>query len=371
MPATPDPQRTLSRLSAAEATGRVAGTGTLADVSAAESATPSAPVVVVGAGLSGVACARALAAAGLPVELLDRGHRIGGRMASRRVEGRPVDTGASYLTVSDDRFRAVVERWEAAGLARPWTDTFHVLEAGAAPRLTGGPVRWATPGGLRTLVEDLAAPFDVRRTEVERVEVTGDGTGGGLSVDGRPASAVVLAMPDAQARRLLGAGLAEEAALLDRAFEPSLALVAWWPERCWGQHLVAATGRDLDGAFVHGDPDLAWIADDGRRRGDGAPVLVAHTTAERAARHLDDPAAGGAPALAALQRLLGTTEPPAGTHVHRWSLARPVGARDAAYLLSSRRLGVCGDGWGPVSKVEGAWLSGTALGEALAADLLG
>ena len=39
--------------------------------------------------------------------------------------------------------------------------------------------------------------------------------------------------------------------------------------------------------------------------------------------------------------------------------------RDAPYLLSDRRVGACGDGWGPQSKVEGAWLSGTALGREL------
>lgn len=331
------------------------------------------PVVVVGAGISGVACARALAASGVPVELVDRGRRVGGRMASRRLGGRPVDTGASYVTARDERFRAVVEEWEAAGLARPWTDTFHVLAAGVAPTTTQGPVRWAAPGGLRALVEDLAAPLQVIRAEVERVEVgsagSGPGDDSGLLVDGRPASAVVLAMPDEQARRLLGAGLEDEAAVLARPSEPVLALVAWWEERCWGADLEAATGRDLDGAFVHDDPDLAWVADDGRRRGDGAPVLVAHSTPGRAAQHLTDPAAGGPALLAALQRHLGITDPPAGTHVHRWSLARPTGAREPAYLLSSHRLCACGDGWGATPKVEGAWLSGTALGEALAAEL--
>lgn len=349
-------------------------TGTLAGVSTSANDRPApAPVVVVGAGLAGVACARAVAAAGHPVELVDRGRRIGGRMASRRFDGRPVDTGASYVTVSDPRFAAVVEEWEAAGLARPWTDTFHVLEAGTPPRLTSGPVRWAAPGGLRTLVEHLAAPFEVRRAEVERVDLADDASGepdgGGLLVDGQPSPAVALAMPDEQARRLLGPGLGSEAEQLRRPSEPVLALVAWWAERCWDDDLLAATGRALDGAFVNGDPDIAWIADDGRRRGDDAPVLVAHTTPERAAQHLTDPASGGPAVLAALQRLLGIADAPAGHHVHRWSLARPVGERGAAYLLSSRRLGVCGDGWGPVSKVEGAWLSGTALGEAVVAAL--
>ena len=59
---------------------------------------PRLPVVVVGAGISGVACARRLAAAGIPVELRERSHVPGGRMASRTLAGRRVDLGASYLT---------------------------------------------------------------------------------------------------------------------------------------------------------------------------------------------------------------------------------------------------------------------------------
>ena len=65
--------------------------------------------VVVGAGISGLACARALRSAGLPVRVLDRGRKPGGRMASRRLQGRPVDIGASYFTAGDDdAFAALV-----------------------------------------------------------------------------------------------------------------------------------------------------------------------------------------------------------------------------------------------------------------------
>ncbi|RYZ27769.1 MAG: FAD-dependent oxidoreductase, partial [Propionibacteriaceae bacterium] len=81
------------------------------------------PVVVVGAGISGIAAARALTEGGREVVVLDRGRRIGGRMASRKTDGRMVDTGASYFTVSDDTFRGVVEAWRDQGLAREWTDT--------------------------------------------------------------------------------------------------------------------------------------------------------------------------------------------------------------------------------------------------------
>lgn len=313
---------------------------------------------MVGAGVSGIACARVLAEAGLPVTVVDRGRRIGGRMASRRLagapEGRPVDTGAQYFTVSDPRFATAVADLEARGVVRPWADTFTVLSRGAAPAAKQGPVRWGAPAGMRSVVEALAAGLQVREGTVEVVDAGADG----LRVDGSPASAVVLAMPDGQAARLLGDGLSSLAGSLTREWEPVLALTAWWPTREWDDILA-------DGAFVNDDTDLAWIADDGSRRGDGAPVLVAHSTPAFAAPHVPDPQAALPAMVAALQRVLAISTPPSGTHLQRWSMARPTGSRDEPFLLSAAGLGVCGDGWGPVSKVEGAFLSGAALGDAL------
>ena len=324
--------------------------------------------MVVGAGISGAACAQELAEAGVPVRLLDRGRRVGGRLGGRRLgdPARPTDLGASYLTASDDAFAVLVDEWQARGLARPWTDTFTVLAPDAAPTAKSGPLRWGAAGGLRSLVEDLADGVRRAGGRVEEVTVTTvDHAEGRLTVDGTPVAAVVLAMPDAQAMRLLGPGLRDEAAALDRTSEPVIALAAWWPARTWDD--VSPDGT-FHGAFVNGDPDLGWIADDGRRRGDDAPVLVAHSTPSRAAAHLLEPASAERPMLAALRRLLDLPAP-SGTHVHRWSLARPTGERAETHLLSERLLGVCGDGWGDPPRVETAWLSGRALGRDLAARL--
>ena len=316
------------------------------------------PVVVVGAGLSGVACARELAAAGLPVRLLDRGRRPGGRMASRRLWDRPVDLGASYVTASDPDFAAVVDGWHRRGVAREWTDTFCAFDEGGVVAKPG-PLRWGTPAGLRSLVEDLATDLDV-----ERYDAAG--------LDDLPGPAVVLAMPDPQARRLVP-GDHPAAALLDRAYVPVLALAATWPRRTWDA--VSPTGR-FDGAFVNGDPVLAWIADDGRRRGDDAPVLVAHSTPDFARRHLEDPEAAGPEMVRALRSLMSgpamSLPAPDDVHVHRWTFARPAGERAATHALvdgPGGLVGLCGDGWGPASKVETAWLSGRDLGRALVARL--
>jgi renalase len=311
---------------------------------------PSSPVTVVGAGIAGTACARALAGAGVPVRVLDRGRRPGGRMASRTLSGRTVDLGASYLTAHEGSpFAAVVDDWVARGLARPWTDTFAVAGPGGIERTTTGPLRYAAPGGLRSLVEDLATGLDVRSEQtVEQVRP-------GPTVDGEPVPAAVLAMPDPQARRLLDPVTADRL-LGDRAWEPALAVVLGYQRREWP--------ADLHGAFVPDDDVLAWLADDGDRRGDGAPVLVAHTTAEFARAHLDDPDAAAPAVAAAVDRVLGLDAAPAWTAVHRWTFARPADARPEPFGLVDR-IGACGDGWSAPSRVEAAWTSGDALGAAL------
>lgn len=317
---------------------------------------PGAAVVVVGAGISGIACARTLDGAGVPVVVLDRGRRVGGRMAVRTHDGRPVDIGAAYLTVSDPRFAEVVDDWRARGLARPWTDTLTVLSPGSPARPTTGPVRWAAAGGLRSLVEHLARGLDVRQEQVSAVTRAR----GGPVVDGTSTRAVVLAMPDPQARRLLGPGLDREAAALALAYEPVLAVTAAWDERRWDS--------GLDAAFVADDDDVAFVADDGRRRGDGAPVLVAHSTSSFAAQHLEDPDAATSDLVRATAAVLGVERPPAWTRVQRWTFARPAEPREAPFHLGDARIGLCGDGWGS-PKVETAYLSGRLLGEQLAQDL--
>ncbi len=304
-------------------------------------------VAVVGAGISGIACAQVLGARGHEVVVLDRGRVPGGRLASRRLAGRYVDLGASYFTVIDAAFAEVVDGWADRGLARPWTSAFEVYDGdwrGPKP----GPVRWAAPGGLRSLVADLATGLEVRQeVHVERV-------GPGPRVDGTAYDAVVLAMPDPQALAVLDDAAAARL-VAGRSWEAVLVLAARWAERTW----------DWDGVFVHGSAVLDWVADDGSRRGDGAPVLTAHSTPAFAATRLSHPAAA-ADALVAGVTALGLPAPAEVLRVQRWTYAKPVGGRDDLFGLTRGGIGLCGDGWGQ-AKVETAWRSGTALGAALSA----
>ena len=155
------------------------------------------------------------------------------------------------------------------------------------------------------------------------------------------------------------------AQLEGRSWEPVLAMVARWPERVW---------TELDGVYVNESPILTFVADDGARRGDGAPVLVAHADPVFSAGHLDDPEAAAPAMLAELVALLGldaldARSQPEWLQVKRWGVARPAQQRDEPFHLGDARVGLAGDGWHGRPRIEAAYLSGDALGHELVARL--
>ncbi|MEP6851212.1 MAG: FAD-dependent oxidoreductase [bacterium] len=316
-------------------------------------------VVVIGAGMAGAACARGLAEAGVTVRVMDRGRAPGGRLAAPELHGRRVDLGAAYFTARDDDFRALAEQWRAAGTARPWTSTFAVAGPDGVERDTSGPMRWAATEGLRALVRDRLAGIELRlETTVQAIERVD----GRPAVDGHGADVVVVALPDPQTARLrIDRTLRpEEAGSV--GFDPVMTLAAGWDERQW---------PFPDAAFVHDHPDLEFVADDGARRGDGAPVLVAHSTATLARRFLDRPDDAATPLLAALADVFGITAEPSWTTVHRWTVAKPRATHPQTHLLGDAGLAWCGDAWCPSGspRVESAWRSGTDLAAAIVARL--
>jgi renalase len=329
-----------------------------------------ARIAVIGAGISGVACAKELADAGHRVNLLDRGLRIGGRMAMTTLrapaepKGHVVDIGAAYATASDPDFLALMTSWIERGLAREWTDTFHVGTPAGLGQAKTGPMRYATANGLRSLVEDLAdsLPESVRLSHPTDVSLITKSESG-IVVDENAFDAAVLAMPDQQARRLLDPAFAPTiTALRGIAWESVLSTTLVFDKRAW---------VEFDGIFVNESPDLTWIADDGRRRGDDAPVLVAHSTGELARQHLEEPDRALPRMRGAVEEVLGISADPVWTQVKRWTHARPLVSREAPFHLDpASKVGVCGDAWHGGQhgspRIEAAWLSGRALGRAMA-----
>jgi renalase len=267
-----------------------------------------------------------------------------------------VDIGASYLTARDDTFKGIVDEACAEGVLRPWTDTFHVADPGGITGVRTGPMRFAAPGGLRSFPTWLARDLTITSEHiVDRVERDGSA----LLVDSEPIRAVALCMPDPQAERMLEPDLLATSGMV---WEPVIAVTAVFDERCW---------QELDGVFVNDDPVLTWIADDGSRRGDDAPVLVAHVNPVFAAGHLEQPKEVLPAAIAALTRVLDISQAPVWIDAMRWTFARPIEARSEPCVMHAELpLGLAGDAWHEGPRVEAAWASGNALGLALAERLI-
>ena len=278
-------------------------------------------------------------------------------MAVRTAAGRSVDIGAPYFTARDPGFVQIVQGWVGRGLARPWTDTFHVATPDQGLQgTTTGPVRYAASGGLGLLVEDLASGLDVTHPWQVRAVAPGP------TVDGSAAPAVVLAMPDPQALDLLSEDLTLERDLVSgRVWEPVLVLVASWIRRTWPA---------VDAVFVNESPVLTFVVDDGARSGDGAAVLVVHADPVFSAGHLHDPDSAAPAMLAELAVVLGVTGPPEWVEVTCWATARPPStARSRPFHLGPSMVALAGDGWHGPARVEAAYLSGRALGHELAGRL--
>ena len=301
-------------------------------------------VAVVGAGMAGIACARALADAGRDVLVLDKGRGLGGRMASRRTERGPLDHGAPWLAARTAAFAAVVEGMVAAGGAAPWTGpdgrSLHVGLPGMS-------------GALRGLADGME-----RRQRHEVRHIRREGAGWRLAVeapDGLAAIAaatLVVTVPSPQARALLGDEPGLDAALAPARMSPCWTLLGWLdPPR-------PIPARRHEGA-------VAWLSDEGAKPGRAPGGVVLQALPDWTAPRLElDRDAALAELTTLLAETLGECPRLADASAHRWRYARTASPLGRPFVAAPG-LRVGGD-WCLGARVEDAWTSGTAM----AADLL-
>lgn len=86
--------------------------------------------VVIGAGLSGLVCARRLVGAGLSVRVLEARDRVGGRLLTANVGGAQVDLGGAWLTAGQTRLVALCSELDVGHREHVRAGTALVDEAG-------------------------------------------------------------------------------------------------------------------------------------------------------------------------------------------------------------------------------------------------
>jgi hypothetical protein len=314
-----------------------------------------ADFLIIGGGMAGLSAATALADTAARIIVLDKGRGPGGRMAARRVEiaGEQVsfDHGAQYFTARDPAFREVVAAWEAAGVAARW--------------LVAGEDAWVGTPGMNACVKAMAAGLDVR-WNVRAERLRRDGALWRVEADAEVfhAATVLVAVPAEQAAMLMADVAPDFAArAASVASAPCWAVMAAFPERL---PLASDTFRTDTGP-------IGWAARNSAKPGRaGSETWVIHASPARSRELIDLPkdevarillgdffeATGAAPVM------------PQHLDAHRWLYAQPEARKGEGPLYDSRlRIGIAGD-WLHSPRVEGAWLSGRALAEALLQERL-
>jgi predicted NAD/FAD-dependent oxidoreductase len=331
-------------------------------------ATPSNPdtqleVAVIGAGLSGLACAGSLADAGIRVQVFDKSRGPGGRMATRRQGDLRFDHGAQYFTVRDPRFRRQVEPWHADGLVARWPGTIAVVRNGEISFKDDSTERWVGVPGMSAICGRLASGLEVtygsRIVQMERR----DGRWRLRTDDGAEAGrfdAVVVSAPAPQTAALLAAPAAH---LAERAAEVDMA-------PCWAAMVSFSEplGIAFDGAFVEDSP-LGWISRNNTKPGRPPnESWILHATPDWSRKHIEfDQDVAAQWLVDAFCEAVGRSLPqPASLTAHRWRFALPEKPLSEPCLFDpDLAIAACGD-WAGGPRVEGAFLSGCAAADGLA-----
>jgi hypothetical protein len=330
-------------------------------------------VVVVGAGIAGATCARALALAGCSVQVVDKSNGPGGRLATRRVEwldpqGRQrvakLDHGAPAFAIGDAGFRRFLAAASPVGALASWRPT---LAAGSRPLHDAGPLclpQPDMPSLCRALLRDIAGTWSLAVDRLLRSPIGWQLESAGTALPGH-FDAVVLALPPAQAAALLAPHRS------DWAQRASIALM----QPCWTLMGVArrpAGDMPWDVARPDQGP-LAWVMRDdarpGRQYSADETRWVVHARSGWSRQHLEQPADWVLQQMqGSLQDWLGKPIEWQHAVVHRWRHAMPQtkSALPAgqSWWDGAGGLGVCGDFLGG-SGVEGAWRSAQALSDAM------
>ena len=194
---------------------------------------------VIGAGLSGLVCARALQKAGHQVTVLEKSRSLGGRCATRKFGDHVVDHGVQYFTLRDPLVRREVEELAGAELRKLTAPILQAEPKGAVYR--EGEERFYLRSGNNRLGRILAEGLEVlTETEVPRAEKSWRK----WKVAGREFDAVISCAPWPQSAALAGLRVSEP------GYDPCLTvLLEYQIGRAGGEGGVCAGGFFREGSL--------------------------------------------------------------------------------------------------------------------------
>ncbi len=318
--------------------------------------------IIIGAGISGLMAAGRLKESGLDVLVLDKGRGVGGRMATRQIDGRRFDHGAQKITPATAEFASYVRSWLGSGKLSKYPG-----------RSAGGkknhPDRQAesycSESGISTVPKHLAAGLNVI-TQCRVTRVTHDRKHWQLYTESNRAFScdiLILTPPVPQSLKLVEQSALETDTLeqlCNIRFDKCLAVMALY---------------DSPGDLVHegyielsGSP-ISLISDNYHKRVSPEPGAITIHSSPAFAEEYWERAEGEVTSLLLAGTRIFTPREPVRTALHRWRYSQARASHPATFLLINGpcRLGFAGDSFAG-DGIEGAALSGLRLAEAILAQ---
>jgi len=326
-------------------------------------------VLIVGAGLSGLMAARTLLERGHSVQAIDKGRSVGGRLATRRVgEMGLADHGAQFFTVRTATLQSYVDRWRALDLVYVWGTGWS--DGSVKRTVSDGHPRYVVRGGMNKLAKHLAQGVDIT---VDRLVTSVRKTTGGWALDDSDGNAyagsgLIMTPPMPETLELLTASGLH----LDADDDAALRRIRFGPCLC-GIHAV---NGDVDlpepGAMQNFQSEVYWVADNQAKGISETTIITSHANAKFSRQNWDASEADIIRALeSAVQPYLKEGARIVHTQLKKWPYSVPLTTYPQEYLLAKGTppLVFAGDAFGGRGRVEGAFVSGLAAGEAMAGAL--
>ncbi|HKS01320.1 MAG TPA: FAD-dependent oxidoreductase [Arthrobacter sp.] len=220
-------------------------------------------VVVIGAGVSGLAAATALVKSGSTVICLEARDRVGGRVLTRQTSGHHLDLGATWFWDNEDTVAATLEDLGHGSFRQHTTgDALFERDVNGAVRLDGNPVD--SPAlrftrGAQSLADGLAMRLPPGVLHLGRPVAEVLFTDAGVTVTANDehieASAVVLAVPPALASQSIAFNPPLSAGMLDLAtatpvwMGSTIKAVAVFENAFWRDEGLAGSAISYAGPF--------------------------------------------------------------------------------------------------------------------------
>jgi len=320
-------------------------------------------VAVIGAGISGMACARLLAKHGYPVTVFEKEHHVGGRASILQDGHGSYDHGCQYFTARDKRFQTHVNQLVEQGSVAVWPLRLASCLHGMVHRVENDSAFYVGVPGMNAISRAFSAGINMREgtivSTMKRVNDEWKLIAGGK----RESYDVVVVSAPAELTAQLAKGypfIATEAAKVKT--HPCLSVTVGF------DHTLNAS---FDAAHFSSCP-VMWASNHRTKPGRSHDeIWTIQATPEWSDKHFSSPEDMiGKILLSTFFESSGLPPVvPNFSRTHKWYYGWPLETLKKDCLWDKENgVGACGD-WCQAGRMEGAFLSGVSLAEQIIKDM--